>query len=289
MLLNLKGEMMEKIAVLGAGTMGSGIAQVIAQSGYEVILRDIKDIYLNKGLKIIENNLDRSVEKERITESEKKEVLNRINTTIDLEKTADVDLIIEAAVENIDIKKEIFKELDKLCKEETIFASNTSALSITEIASVTRRPEKVIGIHFFNPVPVMKLVEVIKGIATSENTFDLATKFINNFGKKAVEVNEAPGFVVNRLLIPMINESIFLLEEGVASAEDIDKAMKFGANHPIGPLALADLIGLDICLAIMNTLYEEFNDSKYRPSTLLKKKVRAGHLGRKTDRGFYNY
>ncbi len=280
---------MEKIAVLGAGTMGSGIAQVIAQSGYEVILRDIKDIYLNKGLKIIENNLDRSVEKERITESEKKEVLNRINTTIDLEKTADVDLIIEAAVENIDIKKEIFKELDKLCKEETIFASNTSALSITEIASVTRRPEKVIGIHFFNPVPVMKLVEVIKGIATSENTFDLATKFINNFGKKAVEVNEAPGFVVNRLLIPMINESIFLLEEGVASAEDIDKAMKFGANHPIGPLALADLIGLDICLAIMNTLYEEFNDSKYRPSTLLKKKVRAGHLGRKTDRGFYNY
>jgi 3-hydroxybutyryl-CoA dehydrogenase len=280
---------MEKIAVLGAGTMGSGIAQVIAQSGFEVILRDIKLEYLNRGIKTIKKNLKRSVTKERITELEKNEILNRISTTTDLNEITDVDLVIEAAVEDINIKKEIFKEIDKICKEEAIFASNTSALSITDIASVTNRPEKVIGIHFFNPVPVMKLVEVIKGIATSKSTFDIVNKFIDNLKKKAVEVNEAPGFVVNRLLIPMINESIFLLNEKVASAEDIDKAMKFGANHPIGPLALADLIGLDICLAIMNTLYEEFNDSKYRPSTLLKKKVRAGHLGKKTGRGFYSY
>jgi 3-hydroxybutyryl-CoA dehydrogenase len=280
---------MEKIAVLGAGTMGSGIAQVIAQSGFEVILRDLKREYLNRGIKTIEKNLKRSVAKERITKLEKNEILKRISTTTDLNEITDVDLVIEAAVEDINMKKEIFKEIDKICKEEAIFASNTSALSITDIASVTKRPEKVIGIHFFNPVPVMKLVEVIKGIATSKNTFDIVNKFIDNLKKKAVEVNEAPGFVVNRLLIPMINESIFLLNEKVASAEDIDKAMKFGANHPIGPLALADLIGLDICLAIMNTLYEEFNDSKYRPCTLLKKKVRAGHLGKKTGRGFYSY
>jgi len=280
---------MKKIAVLGAGTMGSGIAQVIVQSGFEVILRDLKREYLNRGIKTIEKNLKRSVAKERITKLEKNEILKRISTTTDLNEITDVDLVIEAAVEDINIKKEIFKAIDKICKEEAIFASNTSALSITDIASVTNRPEKVIGIHFFNPVPVMKLVEVIKGIATSKNTFDIVNKFIDNLKKKAVEVNEAPGFVVNRLLIPMINESIFLLNEKVASAEDIDKAMKFGANHPIGPLALADLIGLDICLAIMNTLYEEFNDSKYRPCTLLKKKVRAGHLGKKTGRGFYSY
>ena len=236
---------MKKIAVLGAGTMGSGIAQVIVQSGFEVILRDLKREYLNRGIKTIEKNLKRSVAKERITKLEKNEILKRISTTTDLNEITDVDLVIEAAVEDINIKKEIFKAIDKICKEEAIFASNTSALSITDIASVTNRPEKVIGIHFFNPVPVMKLVEVIKGIATSKNTFDIVNKFIDNLKKKAVEVNEAPGFVVNRLLIPMINESIFLLNEKVASAEDIDKAMKFGANHPIGPLALADLIGLD--------------------------------------------
>lgn len=280
---------MEKIAVLGAGTMGSGIAQVVAQSGFEVILRDLKYEYLNRGIKTIEKNLTRSVAKEKITKLKKKEILKRISTTTDLNEITDVDLVIEAAVEDINMKKEIFKEIDKFCKEEAIFASNTSALSITDIASVTKRPEKIIGIHFFNPVPVMKLVEVIKGIETSKNTFEIVNEFIDNLKKKSVEANEAPGFVVNRLLIPMINESIFLLNEKVASAEDIDKAMKFGANHPIGPLALADLIGLDICLAIMNTLYEEFNDSKYRPCTLLKKKVRAGHLGKKTGRGFYSY
>jgi 3-hydroxybutyryl-CoA dehydrogenase len=280
---------MKKIAVLGAGTMGSGIAQVVAQSGFEVILRDLKYEYLNRGIKTIEKNLTRSVVKEKITKLKKKEILKRISTTTDLNEITDVDLVIEAAVEDINMKKEIFKEIDKFCKEEAIFASNTSALSITDIASVTKRPEKIIGIHFFNPVPVMKLVEVIKGIETSKNTFEIVNEFIDNLKKKSVEANEAPGFVVNRLLIPMINESIFLLNEKVASAEDIDKAMKFGANHPIGPLALADLIGLDICLAIMNTLYEEFNDSKYRPCTLLKKKVRAGHLGKKTGRGFYSY
>lgn len=280
---------MKKIAVLGAGTMGSGIAQVVAQSGFEVILRDLKYEYLNRGIKTIEKNLTRSVAKEKITKLKKKEILKRISTTTDLNEITDVDLVIEAAVEDINMKKEIFKEIDKFCKEEAIFASNTSALSITDIASVTKRPEKIIGIHFFNPVPVMKLVEVIKGIETSKNTFEIVNEFIDNLKKKSVEANEAPGFVVNRLLIPMINESIFLLNEKVASAEDIDKAMKFGANHPIGPLALADLIGLDICLAIMNTLYEEFNDSKYRPCTLLKKKVRAGHLGKKTGRGFYSY
>lgn len=280
---------MKKIGVLGAGTMGSGIAQVIAQSGYKVILRDIKDELVEKGLETINKNLNRSVKKERITETEKSEILARIESTTEVEDLKDVDLVIEAAVENMEIKKKIFKELDEVCADKTVLASNTSALSITEIATVTKRPDKVFGIHFFNPVPVMKLVEVIKGIASSEKVFSEVSKFIDSLNKEAIEVEESPGFVVNRILVPMINEAIFLLEEGVASAEDIDKAMKFGANHPIGPLALADLIGLDVCLAIMNTLYEEFSDSKYRPAFLLKKKVRAGQLGRKTKEGFFEY
>ena len=280
---------MKKIGVLGAGTMGSGIAQVIAQAGYKVILRDIKEEFVESGMEKIVKNLTRSVKKDRLTEEKKDEILARIDSTTALEDLKDVDLVIEAAVEDLEIKKDIFKELDEVCKDEAILASNTSALSITDIATATARPDKVMGIHFFNPVPVMKLVELIRGIATSEATFDAASEFIENIGKEGIEVEESPGFVVNRILVPMINEAAFLLSEGVASAEDIDKAMKYGANHPIGPLALGDLIGLDVCLAIMNTLYEEFEDSKYRVCPLIKKKVRAGQLGRKTGEGFYNY
>lgn len=280
---------MEKIGVLGAGTMGSGIAQVIAQAGYEVVLRDIKEEFVERGMDTITKNLSRSVKKERLTEKEKDEILGRLSSTIELKDLKDVDLVIEAAIEDLEIKKDIFEELDEVCKEETILASNTSALSITDIASATARPDKVIGIHFFNPVPVMKLVELIRGIATSDETFNVVDEFVKEINKEGVEVEEAPGFVVNRILIPMINEGAFLLNEGVASAEDIDRAMKFGANHPMGPLALGDLIGLDVCLAIMNTLYEEFEDSKYRACHLLKKKVKAGQLGRKTGKGFFEY
>lgn len=280
---------MKKIAVLGAGTMGSGIAQVIAQAGYEVILRDIKEEYVDQGLKTIRKNLDRSVKKERITEDKKEDILENISGTTDVSHLSDVDLVIEAVNEDMDLKKKIFKELDEVTKDEAILASNTSALSVTEIATVTSRPDKVMGVHFFNPVPVMKLVELIRSITTSDETFEKLESFIEELGKTAVEVNEAPGFVVNRILVPMINEAVFLLNEGVASAEDIDTAMKLGANHPIGPLALGDLIGLDVCLAIMETLHEEFGDSKYRPCPLLRKKVRAGQLGRKTGEGFYQY
>lgn len=280
---------MKKIGVLGAGTMGSGIAQVIAQSGYEVILRDIKKEFVEKGLKGIEKNLDRSVKKERITENDKEETLENISTTTEVEDLKDVDLVIEAVNEDMDLKKKIFKELDEVINEDAILASNTSALSITEIANITERPSKIVGVHFFNPVPVMKLVELIRGIATSDETFETVKSFVEELGKSGVEVNEAPGFIVNRILVPMINEAAFMLNEGVASAEDIDKAMKLGANHPIGPLALGDMIGLDVCLAIMETLYEEFADPKYRPCPLIRKKVRAGQLGRKTKEGFYSY
>lgn len=280
---------MEKIFVLGAGTMGSGIVQAFAQKGYEVIVRDIKDEFVQRGLSGINKNLSKLVSKGKMTEETKEEILSRISGTTDMNLAADCDLVVEAAIENMKIKKEIFAELDGICKKETILASNTSSLSITEVASATSRPDKVIGMHFFNPAPVMKLVEIIRGMATSQETFDTVKNLSLEIGKEPVEVKEAPGFVVNRILIPMINEASFILQEGIASVEDIDTAMKFGANHPMGPLALGDLIGLDVCLAIMDVLYNETGDNKYRASSTLRKYVRAGWLGRKSGRGFYNY
>ncbi|EKY28587.1 3-hydroxybutyryl-CoA dehydrogenase [Clostridium celatum] len=280
---------MEKIFVLGAGTMGAGIVQAFAQKGYQVIVRDIKDEFVERGIAGINKGLSKQVAKGKMTEETKEDILSRISGTTDMSLAADCDLVVEAAIENMKIKKEIFAELDSICKPETILASNTSSLSITEVAPATKRPDKVIGMHFFNPAPVMKLVEIIRGMATSQETFDAVKELSLAIGKEPVEVAEAPGFVVNRILIPMINEASFILQEGIASVEDIDTAMKFGANHPMGPLALGDLIGLDVCLAIMDVLYNETGDTKYRASSTLRKYVRAGWLGRKTGRGFYNY
>ena len=280
---------MEKIFVIGAGTMGAGIVQAFAQKGYEVIVRDIKDEFVERGINGINKGLSKLVAKGKMTEEDKEAILGRITGTTDLALAEDCDLVIEAAVENMEIKKAIFKELDEICKESTILASNTSSLSITEVASATKRADKVIGMHFFNPAPVMKLVEIIRGITTSQETFDAIKELSVAIGKEPVEVAEAPGFVVNRILIPMINEASFILQEGIASVEDIDTAMKYGANHPMGPLALGDLVGLDVCLAIMDVLYNETGDTKYRASSILRKYVRAGYLGRKTGRGFYTY
>ncbi|MGB9662234.1 MAG: 3-hydroxybutyryl-CoA dehydrogenase [Moorellaceae bacterium] len=280
---------MHTVMVLGAGTMGAGIAQVFAQAGYQVFLRDIEPHLVEKGLISIDNNLARLVEKGKLSDAQKQEVLERVKGIVELDKAKNVDLVIEAVVENMEVKKKVFEELDALLPPYTIFASNTSGLSITALAAATKRPEKVIGMHFFNPAPVMQLVEVIRGIATSEETYQVICDLVKKLGKAPVTVNEAPGFVVNRLLIPMINEAVYLLMEGVATASEIDTAMKLGANHPMGPLALADLIGLDVCLAIMETLHKEFGEDKYRPCPLLKKMVRAGYLGRKTRRGFYQY
>ncbi len=278
-----------KVGVVGSGLMGSGIAQVAAQAGYDVILNDVETKFIEKGLKGIEKNLSRDVEKGRRTKEDMGAILGRIAVTTNLESLADADMVIEAIFENMEAKKTLYARLDSICKAETVLASNTSGLSITEIASATKRPDKVVGMHFFNPVPVMKLVEVIKGSDTSEDIFALAMGVSRKLGKEPIAVEEAPLFAVNRILVPMINEAIFVLQEGIASAEDIDKGMVLGANHPIGPLALADLVGLDTLLMVIDTLYNETGDSKYRACPLLRKLVRAGHFGRKTRRGFYLY
>ncbi|MBS3971413.1 MAG: 3-hydroxybutyryl-CoA dehydrogenase [Erysipelotrichia bacterium] len=276
-----------KIAVIGSGVMGSGIAQVLA-SQYHVVVRDIQADALAKSKKSIEKNLSRSVEKAKMTQEVMNDIMSRIVFSSELSDIADCDLVIEAATENANIKKAIFKELDQVVKVEAILATNTSSLSITEVAMATQRPTQVIGMHFFNPVPMMALVEIISGQVTDVNVVEKVREVVLAINKTPVIVNEAPGFVVNRILIPMINEAIACLHEGVASAEDIDTAMKLGANHPLGPLALGDLIGLDVCLAIMETLFEELGD-KYKPHQLLKKKVRANQLGRKTGQGFFTY
>ena len=280
---------MMKIGVLGTGTMGAGIIQVLAQNGYEVYMRARRQTSVDGGMAKIEKNLSKMVAKEKITEDQKAEIMGRIHGSTDIEVVKDVDLVIEAALEEMESKKALLAQLDELVRDDVIIATNTSSLSITELASATKRPDKIIGMHFFNPVPVMKLVEIIKGLATSEETKETILELTKALGKTPVEVEEAPGFVVNRILIPMINEAAGILADGVADAEGIDAAMKLGANHPMGPLALGDLIGLDVCLAIMNVLYEEFGDPKYRPHPLLKKMVRAGKLGMKSGEGFFKY
>lgn len=275
--------------VLGAGSMGSGIAQVVAQAGFDVFLYDIYPENVKTGRARIAKNLAGLVDKGKLTEGARDDILGRIRVAENLFEGQDMDLVIEAISEIMELKKRVFEELDLSCNPKTIFATNSSSLSITALAKATTRPDKVIGMHFFNPAPVMQLVEIIKAAATSDETYERTNDVVKRFGKTPVAVQESPGFVVNRMLVPMINEAAFLLSEGAASAEDIDTAMKLGANHPIGPLALADLIGLDVCLAVMEVLYSEFADNKYRPCPLLRKMVRAGFLGRKSGRGFYQY
>ncbi|MCU9613332.1 3-hydroxybutyryl-CoA dehydrogenase [Caldibacillus lycopersici] len=279
----------EKIMVIGAGQMGTGIAQVCAQAGYLCVIHDITVEQVERGISSIEKNLLRQVSKGKLSEQEKATIVNRISASTNLEDSVECQLIIEAAVENMEVKKSIFRQLSELTKEGTILATNTSSLPITELASVTSCPEKVIGMHFMNPVPVMRLVEIIRGLATSVETYEAIKEITLKLGKVPVEVNDFPGFISNRILMPMINEAIFALYEGVATKEAIDEIMKLGMNHPMGPLTLADFIGLDTCLYIMETLHDGFGDDKYRPCPLLRKYVNAGWLGKKTGKGFYLY
>ncbi|RUL53142.1 3-hydroxybutyryl-CoA dehydrogenase [Lysinibacillus antri] len=279
----------QKVMIVGAGQMGSGVAQVCAQAGFTVLLNDMKQEFFDRGLGVITKNLSRDVEKGRKTEEEKQAILNRISMSLDLKDAVDVDIVIEAATENMDIKQSIFRELDAIAPKHAILATNTSSLPITEIAAVTERPEQVIGMHFMNPVPVMKLVEIIRGLATADEVYQSVEEMTRKLSKTPVEVNDFPGFVSNRILLPMINEAIYALYEGVATKEAIDDVMKLGMNHPMGPLTLADFIGLDTCLYIMEILHDGLGDSKYRPCPLLRKYVAAGWLGKKTGRGFYVY
>ncbi|MEE9225629.1 MAG: 3-hydroxybutyryl-CoA dehydrogenase [Bacteroidota bacterium] len=280
----------QSVTVIGAGTMGSGIAHVFAQYGFDVTLTDVNQEFLDRGIQSIKINLERQAKKGTITEDQKAKTVARIRTVMSLEQAAQgSDLIVEAATENTDLKKTIFSTLDQLCPPHTILASNTSSISITELASVTNRADRFIGMHFMNPVPVMKLVEIIRGFATSTETLETAKSLAEKLEKIPVEVNDFPGFVSNRVLLPMINEAIYCVMEGVARPEAIDTVMKLGMNHPMGPLALADLIGLDVCLSILEVLHKGLGDDKYRPCPLLRKMVAAGHLGRKTKRGFYEY
>jgi len=278
-----------RIAVIGAGTMGSGIAQSFAQAGYRVVMVDVQQAYLDRGMASIEKSLHKLMTKERITAEAKATALERISPSLSLGDAAHAQVVVEAVIEDAEVKKKVFRHLDDITDAETILASNTSSIPITELAATTKRPDKVIGMHFMNPVPLMKLVEVIRGLATGDETCERIMQLARETGKTPVEVHDSPGFVSNRILIPMINEAVYCLMEGIASTEDIDSVMKLGMNHPMGPLALADLIGLDVCLSVMEVLHEGLGDDKYRPCPLLRRMVAAGYLGRKAKRGFYDY
>ena len=280
---------LQKIGVLGAGTMGAGIAQVAAQAGFAVLLVDVDEGLVERGLKVIAKSLEKAIERGKIPAEVKESTLGKINCGVGLNILQDVDVVIEAIVENIDIKKKVYAELDRICPAHTILASNTSSLSITELGAVTKRPEKVVGMHFFNPVPVMRLVEVIPGRVSSGESLEIITGISRQMDKVPINTKESPGFIVNRILVPMINEAVMAYQEGIGTAEEIDTAMKLGANMQMGPLALADLVGIDVVLAVMEVFYKEFSDSKYRPALLLKQMLRAGHLGVKSGKGFYDY